>query len=545
MISNFIKQHYKSLRYFVLWIFLYSIIRIPSNWSDNIHYVFNSFMIFCIGYIVYLFDLESSGNTDIYFMTYLQTFLKLFLFCTTIFFAFYIGFIKQSDFVKRITLKSIMFIFTSLIVFILFLIRAKEVPINDDNIVESLLRDKENRLKKENILMEILNDKFIFFNKLYELYLMNKDVFDNNNTLKKIEKYLQDYTKIKENNKLEDSSRVKILDKNINQIIKLNSKFGDLIKNKQHDITSNINDDKEEILEKTRQYVDTENNDIKDEIVSLKNGLSQKQDYLKNINDIIETINQYDKLFNRSQSKLEEKLDKVYDGDNNTLEKGSYIAAFLTEPFLIMYNSMIMLKCFFTDTKKRELFFNKHKVSFLIILISIVVIIIYFRKSKNNVDKNVYSLSERRVILSPKVYDTRKYSYSLKFKIFIEQQNNIQNKDIEIIDYGGVPKMSYNPKTQLLKIVMKKGRNDYETIFETDNIAHQKWHSFIFNYEFGNMDIFLNGILVSSNDNIVPYMNVDHVVTGAINGIDGGIKHIKYSDDSLNTFELWKNTIFG
>ena len=70
----------------------------------------------------------------------------------------------------------------------------------------------------------------------------------------------------------------------------------------------------------------------------------------------------------------------------------------------------------------------------------------------------------------------------------------------------------------------------------------QKWNNIIINYTGGTMDVFLNGDLVSSTKNIIPYSTLDNLTIGEDNGIKGGICNVIYfnNDSHLNTISANK-----
>jgi hypothetical protein len=62
------------------------------------------------------------------------------------------------------------------------------------------------------------------------------------------------------------------------------------------------------------------------------------------------------------------------------------------------------------------------------------------------------------------------------------------------------------------------------------NVKHQKWLYFVINYENNNIDVFIEGKLVGSKNNITPYFVGDKVTIGEQDGIYGSIKEIFYYD---------------
>ena len=146
------------------------------------------------------------------------------------------------------------------------------------------------------------------------------------------------------------------------------------------------------------------------------------------------------------------------------------------------------------------------------------------------------------------------YTYSISFYIYINPQPTntslAYSKDTELFNYGFKPVIYYNGKSR--KIIIKsrtinnKG-DQLDTIYETSNIKHQKWLYFVINYDNNIIDIFIDGKLVGSKNNVTPYFKGDIVTIGEQDGIHGSIKEIYYYDkiktpDSIQfLYNLTKN----
>jgi hypothetical protein len=63
---------------------------------------------------------------------------------------------------------------------------------------------------------------------------------------------------------------------------------------------------------------------------------------------------------------------------------------------------------------------------------------------------------------------------------------------------------------------------------------YQKWNNFVINYDDGFVDVFLNGVLVASASNVMPFMYFDDIVVGAKNGIMGGICNVNYYKNTMS-----------
>jgi len=139
------------------------------------------------------------------------------------------------------------------------------------------------------------------------------------------------------------------------------------------------------------------------------------------------------------------------------------------------------------------------------------------------------------------------YNYSLSCSIWINPQppstNDAYNKSTTLLNYGNILKINFNKnKIEIFASTTSDTAllNKLVKIYEIKDIAYQKWNNFILNYSGGTLDIFINGQLVSSSINITPVMYYDKVVSGANNGIYGGIKDITYFNKVLSQKQIKK-----
>jgi len=144
---------------------------------------------------------------------------------------------------------------------------------------------------------------------------------------------------------------------------------------------------------------------------------------------------------------------------------------------------------------------------------------------------------------------TYNYQYGLSTWIFIhEQPPNIRaanNKFTSIVNYGDRPNILFNVSKNTLQIRMKNSENQDQIIYETDKIKLQKWNNLVINYDGGTLDIFINGKLVISKPNIVPFMSYEKITVGEDNGVSGGACNIVYFSSPLSKsqIDLFYNTL--
>ena len=152
----------------------------------------------------------------------------------------------------------------------------------------------------------------------------------------------------------------------------------------------------------------------------------------------------------------------------------------------------------------------------------------------------IYTNEEKTLGTFPNFKDSKKkeynYNYGLYFDLWINPQPANTN-----IDYSReTPLMNYANKLVIYyynnELIFKalKNNDEYETVFKTKNFLYQSWNNIAINYYSGSVDIFINNELVGTLNGIIPYMKVDNIIAGSINGIYGGIKNIIYSDKPLS-----------
>ena len=81
-------------------------------------------------------------------------------------------------------------------------------------------------------------------------------------------------------------------------------------------------------------------------------------------------------------------------------------------------------------------------------------------------------------------------------------------------------------------------KNDLFEVYETKKVLYQKWNNIVINYDYGFLDVFLNGDLVGSISGVAPYMTFDSIVAGSNKGILGGICNVTYYEAPLKKSDI-------
>ena len=95
-----------------------------------------------------------------------------------------------------------------------------------------------------------------------------------------------------------------------------------------------------------------------------------------------------------------------------------------------------------------------------------------------------------------------------------------------------------------LQDITKNKMTDFDSegnriIYLNNNLLLQKWNNLIINYNGGTLDIFLNGELVKSSIEVVPYYTFENLTIGENDGIKGGICNVIYFRRALTSQNIY------
>ena len=255
--------------------------------------------------------------------------------------------------------------------------------------------------------------------------------------------------------------------------------------------------------------------------------------------------------------------DKRIDGKMNAFNK---LPKLLNLQELLSYISFLFIN--FSGYLKQILKLPKETKTVWIIL-ALEVAVITLRFLLPYLIKFIAGHDARRLLTEPKYLDNEnllssfeqlygdindedpdyRYRYSLSAWFTINPQppntRAAYNKYTTILNYGNKPHVQYNSKENTLRVHVQTDDNTDSRKIITKEIysakgvvPFQKWNHIVINYDGGNMDIFLNGVLVASKPNVAPYMQYDEVVSGENEGIEGGICNVAYYDRILTQGEI-------
>lgn len=155
------------------------------------------------------------------------------------------------------------------------------------------------------------------------------------------------------------------------------------------------------------------------------------------------------------------------------------------------------------------------------------------------------------------IYITYEYNYALSFWFYMNPSpghvKHSHNVFTPICDYGGKPTIWYNGNLNTLMVTtklaeltedrVKNAHLDLDDegnviIYKQENVLLQRWNNVILNFDKGNLDLFLNGDLVKSVKNMVPYIELDTLSVGYPSGVNGSICNVAYYNHPLDAINI-------
>lgn len=166
-------------------------------------------------------------------------------------------------------------------------------------------------------------------------------------------------------------------------------------------------------------------------------------------------------------------------------------------------------------------------------------------KSKILLDNPVYTDSRRDIGSYENLggyIDIYNYNYALSAWFFIHEQppdaRAANNQFTSILNYGNKPNILCNVHSHTLQIKMNSGIDKESVLFETIKFPFQRWNNIVINYHGGTLDVFINKKLVSSTNNVVPYMSYDKITIGENDGVSGGCCNVTYFSSPLTLLNI-------
>jgi hypothetical protein len=208
--------------------------------------------------------------------------------------------------------------------------------------------------------------------------------------------------------------------------------------------------------------------------------------------------------------------------------------------------------------------------SFMMLIFAIILIIAYFKTpslfnyvssqgGNQLVNKPVYTDTQYNLgsYIDLNGSDNYDYQFALSCWVYIDSAppntNPNYQKFTSLLNFGNKPNILYNPSKNTLMITMQQKdlKNitnnkliDFDDegnriIYVNTNFLLQKWNNIIINYNGGTLDIFLNGELVKSSIEVLPYYSFDNLTIGENDGINGGMCNVVYFRKPLTSANIY------
>ena len=246
-----------------------------------------------------------------------------------------------------------------------------------------------------------------------------------------------------------------------------------------------------------------------------------------------------------------------------------YIPCLITSPFDFFSSSAS------ASSSKKIVYEYTPTIKNAFILFVMLIILWIFSLILPFIEKRVNLQGGKQIISSPISTNTEtvvasyeklngnndlKYQYGISFWVFINAFAPNNESFVSLLNYGNNPNILYNASTNTLMITMKTADviahhkltdlddDNNRILYKEKNVLLQKWNNITLNYTGGTLDVFINGKLVKSNIEVIPYVTLDNLTVGTNHGIEGGICNLVYFSNPLTItnvyylYETLKNT---
>jgi hypothetical protein len=229
------------------------------------------------------------------------------------------------------------------------------------------------------------------------------------------------------------------------------------------------------------------------------------------------------------------------------------------------------------DASNSNVQFNKDlfktNISEIVLLLSLIIIFIVYYLLFPYIEKKILLQGGKQLVNKPVYLDEYhslsdyetlnngngpNYKFGLSFWFYIDSNpsstNSSYSKYVSILNYGNKPNFLYKAiNNEFLIVVDQKNltkeliknsnleidENGYVIVYKSNDVLLQKWNNIIINYNGGTLDIFYNGTLVKSANNIVPYITIDTLSIGKDNGINGAVCNVNYFKNNLSYAQIY------
>jgi hypothetical protein len=179
-----------------------------------------------------------------------------------------------------------------------------------------------------------------------------------------------------------------------------------------------------------------------------------------------------------------------------------------------------------------------------IFLISLVVMIlllfykplyhyfIYLNKGKYLIQHPITLSEETTLDYKPEF----QYQYSISLWVWFNEHQSMYHI-VPILDYGGSPLIEYNIEKNKLDVIFIN-QNKLKEKIVSSKVQLQKWNHIVINNIGGTVDVFINGTLIKTVNNVIPFNSVKNITVGSSKGIRGGLTNLMYFSQPLTIHQI-------
>jgi hypothetical protein len=145
------------------------------------------------------------------------------------------------------------------------------------------------------------------------------------------------------------------------------------------------------------------------------------------------------------------------------------------------------------------------------------------------------------------------YTYAISFWVFLESSSTSDNY-YTVLNFNEFPHIMWNPKKATMIFTTKDNtvetdtkskdditKNGNRILLTLESLGMQKWNNIVINYVNGTLDIFVNGNLIQSSNDVVPEISYGSLTTGSpeLRGKICNVVYFNYSLEMKNIHYLY------
>jgi hypothetical protein len=198
-------------------------------------------------------------------------------------------------------------------------------------------------------------------------------------------------------------------------------------------------------------------------------------------------------------------------------------------------NTLIYLENQYEDT-------DGYEILGLIFFLVLAVVLLFYKQLYYyfiHLNNGTYLIKHPIILSEETALDYKpqfQYQYAISTWIWFNSTHST-NHTVPILNYGDCPLIEYNTDTNKINIIFLN-QNNVKTKIVSTTVKMQKWNHIVINNVGGTVDVFINGTLIKTVENIVPINSVKNITVGSNGGISGGISNLMYFSNPLTIHQI-------